>query len=143
MPVDSFIPETEEKNSYKPSDSFKPLGENTFGLHPLPNSEENTKLWEHISRNYKGGKAALVRNSYFRAAMWREMPVKEAIDKGNKVYLKEIEKIGKIEEVSFRDHPVRYTLGEVANTLPFMVGATQEALKTGLILGGGFATMTS
>ena len=68
----------------------------------------------------------MVRNSYGRAAMWGEMPADEALSKGNKEYLAQMDKIGQIEEVGFREHPVRYILGEVANTLPFLFGATRE-----------------
>ena len=127
-PTPGFEPKQAVETLEKPTAGFEPLTTNYYGLDISAKSEKNKSLWQHVSQNFAGGKANMVRSSYGRAAMWGEMPLQEALSKGNREYMTQMDAIGEIEDVSFQEHPVRYILGEVANTLPFTLGAAKEGI---------------
>ena len=141
MPLPAYAIPIKEKEPLP--DYAVPISESYEGLEVNPDSENNDSLFQHVVKNFRGGKANMMRSSYGRAAMWGEIPIDKAINQGNREYLKELDSIGKIEEVSFKEHPVRYILGEVANTLPFTIGAMKEGLATGLVTGMGFGAITA
>ena len=136
---DSFIPIAKQNIL---QDSFTPIESQSFGVNPNPNDEETLGLWERTKKLYQRGDAGLVRSSYGAAALRGEISVQEAQEKGNKEYLQDLERIGKIKEVAFTEHPVRYTLGAIAETAPFLIGAAQAGVESGLTFGIGASIAT-
>lgn len=96
-------------------------------------------LTDYLRFKYAKGFLPLVRGSFGREAMFGRMDSQEALDKGNQAYLEQLDKAGRLRDVTFKEAPMRAMLGEAAEMLPFMLSSIQEGLKTGLALGGGWA----
>ena len=100
-------------------------------------------LSAYLKYKWRKGFLPMVRGSYGREAMWERMDSKLALDKGNKAYLEQLEKAGNLRDISFREDPIKAMLGESAQLMPLMFSSMEEGLKTGLMLGGGFAAITA
>ena len=96
---------------------------------------------DYLKFKYNKGKAPIMRGAFGRAAMMGEMESAEALEKGNKAQLEQLEKAGKLEDLNFSEAPVKTMLGEAAELLPFMWESVKEGLKDGAVMGAGFATM--
>jgi hypothetical protein len=83
------------------------------------------------------------RSRYGMSAMFGKMDTKIALEEGNKARDYWMTQAGPYEDLSFKKHPFKYVAGEAAGLVPYMISSMQEGLKQGLILGGGFATITA
>ena len=108
-----------------------------------PIGKDIPPLTDYLKFKYQKGFLPLVRGSYGREAMWGRMDSQKALEQGNDAYLEQLEKAGKLQDVHFKEAPMMSILGEGAEMLPFMLSSLQEGLKSGLILGGGWAAITA
>ena len=101
----------------------------------VPPEKKHYSWPEYIKTKYEKGKAPFIKSSYGMAILNGTMTVEEALEKGNAEYLKHLESIGKLEDVSFGERPVLAALGEASQLLPFMIDTALESAKHALIGG--------
>jgi hypothetical protein len=94
---------------------------------------------DYLAWKYKEGELPLVRGAEGAAGMYGQIPIEEALEKGNRAYLEQLEEMGKMREITFTEAPVLKMLGEATGLLPFMLASIKHGLEMGLVFGGGYA----
>lgn len=113
---------------------------------PLPQAavEELTPVGEsffsYISKKHKRGKSGIVTNSYGYSAAIGDVSYDEARAATNKEQLDFLEKTGQIDDIAFREGPVRFILGEAAEALPSTIQGMKEGGLLAAILAPTFVT---
>ena len=94
---------------------------------------------DYLAWKYKEGEIPLVRGAFGAEGMYGQIPIEEALEKGNRAYLEQLEEMGKMREITFTEAPVLKMLGEATGLLPFMLASIKHGLEMGLVFGGGYA----
>jgi len=97
-----------------------------------------TSLTEYTRAKWRRGQIPLMQGSYGREAMWGRMSDEDALKGAEAAVTRQEKTVGDIQEATWLT-PARKIIGESAQLLPFMLGATREGLTSAAILGGGFA----
>ena len=94
---------------------------------------------DYLAWKYKEGELPLVRGAFGAAGMYDQIPIEEALEKGNRAHLEQLEEMGKMREITFTEAPLLKMLGEATGLLPFMLASIKHGLEMGLVFGGGYA----
>ena len=90
----------------------------------------------YLTNKYKQGKAPLYRGTIWNEALYGKMTTEEAQLKSN-IY--EATHPNLVDDVAFKDHPIRSMMGEAASIGPSMISGGIEGIGTGLAVGGVLA----
>jgi hypothetical protein len=100
-------------------------------------------LPQYIRYKLTMDRAGSDRSRFGAAAMWGRIETPFAQVEGNRIRDYWIEQAGPYQDLSFKEAPVKFALGEAAQLLPYMVTSQIEGAKYGLGTALGFAGITA